>query len=223
MEAMVGDKNQDNVTDSMFTNTQVFTRTLATAAGQPAVPVTLHGIDGRYATALFSAAAKRNQLDAIESDLKKIKAAVDKDASLATFLETPILDRAAKKYGVAKLLSQSKYNELTTNFFDLLAENGRLDQTHKIINSFGTLMTAYRGEVTVTVTSAKELDAKISRQLQSILQKSALIEKDQKLVINSKVDSNILGGLVIEVGEKTIDLSVSSRVAKLDRLLKETI
>jgi F-type H+-transporting ATPase subunit O len=94
-------------------------------------------------------------LDTIEADLKKIKAAVDKDPAMKTFLETPILDRAAKKYGVAKLLSGAKYNELTSNFFDLLAENGRLDQTNKIISSFSTLLTAHRGEVSVTVTSAK--------------------------------------------------------------------
>ncbi|KAJ3332922.1 ATP synthase subunit O, mitochondrial [Blyttiomyces sp. JEL0837] len=201
---------------------RIISRGLATAAA-PQIPVTLHGIDGRYATALYSAATRRNVLDTVEKELQRIKAVVDKDPALQSFLETPVVDRAAKKQGIAAMLQNGKYSEVTTNFFDLLAENGRLDQTNKVIASFNVLMTAHRGEVSVTITSAKELDAKTSRSLRDILQKSALIEKTQKLVLSSKVDPNILGGLIIEVGDKTIDLSVSSKVAKLDRLLKEAI
>ncbi|KAJ3116404.1 ATP synthase subunit O, mitochondrial, partial [Phlyctochytrium bullatum] len=185
------------------------------------VPLVLHGIEGRYATALFTAASKTNSLDAVESDIQRIKGAIAKDAGLQTFLETPILDRTAKKEGVTSLLSKGKYSEVTTNFFNLLAENGRLDHTSKIVGSFEQLLLAHRGEVPVVVTSAKELDAKLSRQVKDILQKSSLIEKNQKIIMSNKVDPSILGGLVIEIGDKTIDLSVSSKVSKLDRLLKE--
>ncbi|KAJ3349123.1 hypothetical protein HDU83_000744 [Entophlyctis luteolus] len=187
------------------------------------VPVILHGIDGRYATALYSAASKRNVLDTVESELVKIGSVIGKDPRLQTFLETPIIDRTAKKTGVASILASGKYSELTTNFFQVLAENGRLDQTKKVISAFQTLMTAHRGEVGVVVTSAKELDTRVVRQLRDTLQKSNLVEKNQKLLITNKVDASIIGGLVIEIGDKTIDMSVSSKVAKLDRLLQEAI
>ncbi|KAJ3217578.1 ATP synthase subunit O, mitochondrial [Dinochytrium kinnereticum] len=187
------------------------------------VPIVLHGIEGRYATALFTAASKRGALDAVESDIQKIKAIITKDTALQSFLETPIVDRAAKREGVASLLSKAKYSDVTTNFFGLLAENGRLDHTKKIVSSFEQLLMAHRGEIPVVVTSAKELDAKVSRQVRDILQKSSLIEKTQKITMTNKIDPAILGGLIIEIGDKTIDLSVSSKVTKLDRLLKETI
>ncbi|TPX60858.1 hypothetical protein CcCBS67573_g08969 [Chytriomyces confervae] len=202
---------------------RVFARSMATAANPVKIPVVLHGIDGRYATALYSAAAKKNVLEAVESELNKIGGLIEKDVRVQTFMETPIIDRAAKKAGVASILSSGRYSELTSNFFQVLAENGRLDQTRKVVSSFQQLMTAHRGEVQVTVTSAKELDTRVFRQLQDILKKSTLIEKNQKIVLSNKVDAAIVGGLIIEAGGKTIDLSVSSKVAKLERLLKEAI
>ncbi|KAI8853132.1 OSCP/delta subunit of ATPase [Chytridium lagenaria] len=188
-------------------------RHLATAAA----------VKGRYATALFTAASKKGVLDTVEADIQKIKSVIQKDVTLQSFLETPIVGRTAKKDGVSSLLSKGKYSDITANFFSVLAENGRLDHTNKIVSSFEQLLLAHRGEIPVIVTSAKELDAKVTRQVRDILQKSSLIEKSQKINLTNKVDPSILGGLVIEVGDKTIDLSVSAKVTKLDRILKESI
>lgn len=87
--------------------------------------------------------------------MKKVKSVVEKDTKLREFLENPTINRIEKKNGVQQMLSAGKYNELTKNFFDTLAENGRLYDTIKIINSYGSLMSAGRGEVQVTITSAK--------------------------------------------------------------------
>jgi len=119
------------------------------------IPAVIHGIEGRYATALYTAAAKKQALDAVENDLKQVKRVVEKDTKLREFLENPTINRIEKKSGVQQMLAAGKYNELTKNFFDTLAENGRLYDTVKIINSYGSLMSAYRGEVQVTITSAK--------------------------------------------------------------------
>ncbi|ORZ27291.1 OSCP/delta subunit of ATPase [Lobosporangium transversale] len=183
------------------------------------VPVVLHGIEGRYATALYTAAAKKQALDTVENDLKQVKRVVEKDSKLREFLENPTINRIEKKNGVQQLLSAGKYNELTKNFFDTLAENGRLNDTVKIINSYGSLMSAYRGEVQVTITSAKELDAKEVAKIKGYLAKSAFVTSKQTLVVSNKVNPSILGGLVVEFGDKTIDLSVSSKINKLNQLL----
>jgi F-type H+-transporting ATPase subunit O len=119
------------------------------------VPLVLHGIEGRYATALYSAAVKSKALDAVNNDISRIASLIAKDLKIQSFLMTPIVDRSAKKEGVTQLLSQGKYNSITSNFFGVLAENGRLDQTSKVIDSFSKLMTAHRGEVTATITSTK--------------------------------------------------------------------
>lgn len=116
------------------------------------VPLKLHGIEGRYATALFSAAAKQDSLIKVDEDLKSLKSVLV--GEVKAYLETPTIDRQMKKKGIESLLGKGK-SATTTNFFNLLAENGRLGETSKIINAFQSLMIAHRGEVLVTVTSAK--------------------------------------------------------------------
>ncbi|KAF9993108.1 ATP synthase F0 subcomplex subunit OSCP atp5 [Modicella reniformis] len=194
------------------------TRGYATSA-QVQIPLVLHGIDGRYATALYTAAAKKQALDTVESDLKQVKRVIEKDTRLREFLENPTINRIEKKSGVQKMIAAGKYNDLTKNFFDTLAENGRLNDTIKIIDSYGSLMGAYRGEVRVTITSAKELDAKDIAKVKGFLSKSAFVSSKQILIVSNKVNPSILGGMVVEFGDKTIDLSVSSKVNRLNQLL----
>lgn len=119
-------------------------------------PVTLFGLDGRYATALYTAAARQNTLEAVEKDLKALNAAVEKDAALQSFLENPTVNRASKMKGINDILAKAgKPSQLTQNFFETLAENGRLNQTSKVIASFEELMSAHRNELPLVVTSAK--------------------------------------------------------------------
>ncbi|KAL1918218.1 uncharacterized protein VTP21DRAFT_3484 [Calcarisporiella thermophila] len=186
-------------------------------------PIVLHGIDGRYASALYSAAAKKSSLEAVESELKQIHSVIEKDPKVKSFLEDPSQNREHKRASVNALLGKGKYSEITRNLFDLLAENGRLGETPKIINAYQSLMMAHRRELPVTITSAKELDNKTLDQLKNSLSKSSIIEAGQKLIISNKVNPSIVGGLVIEFGDKTIDLSVSSRIAKLNKLLTDSL
>ncbi|CAG8667302.1 3208_t:CDS:2, partial [Gigaspora rosea] len=184
------------------------------------VPITLHGIDGRYATALFSAASKTNNLNNVESELKQVKSAIKKDAKLSNFLEDPSLNRNQKKLGVQELLKQGKYCDTTKNFFQVLAENGRLNETIKIIDAYTSLMAAHRGEILVTIITAKELEPNLLDKLKITLSKSKFVKPNQKLRIENKINPSILGGLMIEFGEdQTIDLSVASKITKLNKLL----
>ncbi|CAG8833664.1 19186_t:CDS:2, partial [Gigaspora margarita] len=186
----------------------------------PKVPITLHGIDGRYATALFSAASKTNNLNNVESELKQVKSAIKKDAKLSNFLEDPSLNRNQKKLGVQELLKQGKYCDTTKNFFQVLAENGRLNETIKIIDAYTSLMAAHRGEILVTIITAKELEPNLLDKLKITLSKSKFVKPNQKLRIENKINPSILGGLMIEFGEdQTIDLSVASKITKLNKLL----
>lgn len=118
-------------------------------------PIALHGIDGRYATALFTAASKNSELAKVEADLTRISALFAKDPAVQSFLENPLIDRASKKKGVDIIVELGKYSMLTNNFMHVLADNGRLALTKTILASFAKLMSASRGEVSITVTSAK--------------------------------------------------------------------
>ncbi|KAG2180205.1 hypothetical protein INT43_003994 [Umbelopsis isabellina] len=181
-------------------------------------PLTLFGLDGRYATALYTAAARENQLDAIEKELKQIQTVVNKDKGVQNLLQNPTINRSHKKEGVQQLLKSGKYSKITGNFFETLAENGRLSETTKIIAAYQELMGAHRNELSVVITSAKDLDKATLNKVSDALSKSALAE-GKKLIVTNKVKPAILGGLTVEFGDKTIDLSVASKVAKLNKLI----
>ena len=116
-------------------------------------PITLFGLEGRYATALYTAAARQNSLDAVEKDLSAFAQAIKKDEAFKSFLENPTVPRATKLSGLNGVVKKS--NELTTNLLDVLAENGRLSTLDKVIGAYGELMSAHRNELPLVVTSAK--------------------------------------------------------------------
>ncbi|KAJ1968516.1 ATP synthase F0 subcomplex subunit OSCP atp5, partial [Dispira parvispora] len=117
-------------------------RTYATAAtgSSVSVPLALHGIEGRYATALFTAAAKKNTLPQVEADLKKLQTLVTKEAKVRQFLENPILGKHARREGVDVITQGQQVNAVTKNFLQVLAENSRLAETPKIIQAYQSLM-----------------------------------------------------------------------------------
>ncbi|CAG8532189.1 7101_t:CDS:2 [Paraglomus brasilianum] len=200
-------------------------RGYATAGGSSVqVPLVVYGIDGRYATALYSAAAKKSNTKTVEGDLKQIESVITKNSTIRTFLADPSVAREAKKEGVRRLLKQGKYSELTNNFFDLLAENGRLGETERVIQKYLQIMVAERGEIPITITSVGELDKKTETRLKTLLSKSRFVKPNQTPIIANKVDPNILGGFIIEIGEdQTVDLSAASRIARLNKLLTDAI
>jgi len=186
-------------------------------------PLTLHGLDGKYATALFTAAAKKNALTTVEAELKQVQNIVNKDKSVQNFLQNPSLGRDAKQAGINTLLKNIKHSDITKNFFKTLAENGRLAETQKVINGYFELIQAHNGEIPVVITSSKELDSASLTKLKDILHKSSIASKNQKLSISNKVNPSILGGLIVEYGDKTIDLSAAAKIAKYNKLISDVI
>lgn len=131
----------------------------------PQAPLTLFGLDGRYATALYTAAARESQLEAVEKELKQVQAVVAKDKNVQTLLDNPTINRSTKKAGVQQLLKAGKYSKITSNFFEVLAENGRLAETQKVIAAYQELMSAHRNELSVVITSAKVCKVLITKYM----------------------------------------------------------
>ncbi|KAJ2779707.1 ATP synthase F0 subcomplex subunit OSCP atp5, partial [Coemansia javaensis] len=183
-------------------------------------PVALFGIDGKYATALFQAAAAKNALAAVESDLGRIEEQLAKTPRLGEVLASPLLNRAAKEKLIESL---DKKSEITTNFFKTLLENNRMGETSAVIAAYKTLMEAHRGIVSVVVTSATALAPKDLKQVKENLTRGGLIKDFKEVNVVNKVNPSIVGGMVVEFGDYTIDMSVSTRLAKLDKLLTDSI
>jgi len=189
-------------------------------------PVALYGLDGTYASALYTAAAKTQALDSVSRAMSSLGDILKKDPKLVNVLHAPALTASDKSQIVQELAKHTggaDKNNTVKNFLDTLAQNNRLGLLKDVCEQFGTLMSAHRGEVELIVTSASQLDSKTLNRLETAIAKSDYVGQGKKLKVTNKVNPAIKGGLVVEIGDRTIDLSVSSKIAKMNKLLTEAI
>ncbi|CAO1633307.1 unnamed protein product [Sympodiomycopsis kandeliae] len=200
-------------------------------ASQAAVrpPIILNGLPGKYASSAYVAALTKSEktLQTLEKDLQTIHAALTsgKDSQkLQTFISNPTLSNKDKIAGLEQLTG-SKSDEITRNLFQVLAENGRLQDAEKVVLEFERLMAAYRGEVEVVITSAAPLEKSHASRIESALSSSSVAKNagGQKLKYIYKVNPSIQGGLNVDFGDRSIDLSVAGKVRKLNDLLTQGV
>ena len=171
---------------------------------------------GRYASALFDLASENGTVTAVETDLDKLETGLSESSELALLTTSPKVSRdAANKalWGVSAIMGLS---ELTQNFLGTLAQNRRLSKLPAIIRSFRAIAAAQRGEVSAEVASAHALT---DTQLDQL--KAKLTAREGRTVkLTTKVDPDLLGGLVVTIGSKRIDGSIRTRLNSLSQAMK---
>ncbi|RVX73743.1 hypothetical protein B0A52_02633 [Exophiala mesophila] len=200
-------------------------RTYAAAAVDSKPPVALFGLDGTYANALYTAAAKTNNLDPTAKAIASLSSILKSDPKLQTILAAPTLSDSDKSQIVAELEKHTggaDKSGTVKNLLSALAENNRLSLLEGVAEKFGTLISAQKGELELTVTSAAKLEPKLLQRIEQAIAKSEY-SQGKKLKTVTVVNPEILGGLVVEVGERTIDLSVSQKIARLNKLLTDAV
>jgi len=215
----------------MFSARNVLRRTgvpsFRTYATQQTVkpPVALFGVDGTYATALYTAAKKTSQLDAVAKTFTALGQLLQKDAKLGPVIASPTLNAADKQAVVHELLKNLPKDggKEVKNFLEVLAENNRLGVLPSVVEKFDQLVRADKGEVEIVVTSAVPLDQKLLQRIDAAVGSSGVLAAGKKGKIINKVQSDIKGGLIVEVGDRTIDLSISNKIAKLNKLLSDSL
>ncbi|EMD96113.1 hypothetical protein COCC4DRAFT_184299 [Bipolaris maydis ATCC 48331] len=205
------------------------TRSYAAAAPSGSAikpPVALFGVDGTYASALYTAAAKTNALEPTAKSLSNLQGVFQKDAKLNEILHAPSLSVSDKQQIVQELqkhIGSADKEGIVKNLLNTLAENNRLSVLKGVVEKFGVLMGAHRGEVELTVTSAAPLDNRTINRLETAIKNSQYVTSGQTLKVVPKVNPEIRGGLIVEIADRTIDLSVANKMAKMNKLLTEAL
>ncbi|EFW98956.1 ATP synthase oligomycin sensitivity conferral [Grosmannia clavigera kw1407] len=224
-QAMLAARTASAAPRMLTAATPAAVRTFAAAAPDSKPPIALFGLDGTYASALYTAAVKTATLEPTAKSLAALGNLLRKDPKLVGILATPTLAAADKLAIVAELqkATGSAGQPTVTHFLQTLAENNRLGLLDDVVAKFADLIRAAQGQVELIVTSATTLDNKTLARLESAVAKSAFVGAGKKLSVKNKVNPEILGGLIVEVGDRTIDLSVLARVAKLNKLLTDSL
>ena len=194
------------------------TRSLTTAAAEfIRGPVQVFGIEGRYAHALYSASTKQGSVEHIEGQLNSLQGAIDSVSGLKEYLSLPVCSKEEKKSTIADAFGEADVDPLITNMISTMIDNKRAGHISGVVGAFGTIMAAQRGEVPCKVTSAKPLSEDHLEGLKVSLAK--FLKGNEKLLLDTATDESLIGGMVVEIGDKRVDLSTASKVKKLKAAL----
>ena len=164
-----------------------------------------------YARALFEAAMENGELDEIQEQLSAWSDALGENRNLQTFFFSPRFSSAEKKDAIGRIIQGG--NEHFVNFLELLAERHRLPATFRIRRSFDELWREEHKLLPVEVTSAIELDEALVRSIGDRIEERT----GRRIELTSRVDPDIIGGLVLRVGNKVLDASIHGRLERLRR------
>lgn len=191
---------------------RVAARSFSDAAHKPVIDI--HGVNARYANATYVAASKAGILDKVESELAGLAKSASESAAFAGFLENPLIGREVKTAQVKEML-ESKVSSVTLNLCTTLAGNAKLNELPKVAATYAQLMKAKRGQVDATIISAHKLTAGQADQIAAAIKATS---KDAKeVVISSKIDPSIIGGIQVQIGDQFLDLSIKARIEEISR------
>jgi len=162
-----------------------------------------------YAEALFDVAKAKGKLDPVGEGLGQFAAALDAGRELQVFFFSPHFSSAEKVEGLGRALDGAE-PELV-NFLELLIEKGRMTELFRIRREFDVIWKRERRQIDVTVTSAAELDPAVVEKIGEEIER----QTGQEVDLASRVDEEILGGIVLQVGNMVLDASIRSRLDKL--------
>jgi ATP synthase F1 delta subunit len=162
-----------------------------------------------YARALFEAAKEDGVLDRVHDELKQFADALDEDRNLQLFLFSPYFSSEEKKDGVRRIVSDA--DERLVNFLELLAERHRMPVLFRIRRVFEGLWAEENKLLPVTVTSAMELDGGLVDEIGKRIEE----QTGRQVELSSNVDPEVLGGLMVRVGNMVLDATVRNRLEQL--------
>ena len=179
---------------------------------------TVSGVPGRYASALFELSSEEKATDEVSRQLHIFQTAIEQSEDLARLVRSPVFSSEDQLGAIAAVAGQLGITGATLNFLKLAAKNRRLSAVPDMIKAYDTLLASSKGEIAGEVTSAEPLSAQQLDDLKAAL-KSSL---GRDVALSTRVDSSILGGLIVKVGSRMMDNSLKTKLQTLKIAMKGT-
>jgi F-type H+-transporting ATPase subunit delta len=162
-----------------------------------------------YARSLFEVAAEHDKLDEIREQLGQFADALHDNRDLQVFLFSPYFSTEEKKEGLQRAVTGA--DSTMANFLEVLVERHRMPAIFRIRQRFDALWEDENRLLPVEVTSAIELDQDTVKSIGDRIGQ----QTGRKVELSSKVDPDILGGIVLRVGNSVLDASIRNRLNQL--------
>jgi F-type H+-transporting ATPase subunit delta len=162
-----------------------------------------------YARALFEAAQEANRVDAVAADLAALADATQDVPELGAFLRNPQIEPAGKAEVLDQLAQGA--DELVRNFVRLVAEKGRAGELSPISTELDALVAQAQNRLSVELTTSYELSDEEAHSIVQTIEKAS----GRKVEATRSVDSDLIGGIVLQIGSHRADGSVRGRLERL--------
>jgi F-type H+-transporting ATPase subunit delta len=162
-----------------------------------------------YSRALFEVANEHDALDELHEQLGQFADELDTNRDMQVFFFSPYFSSQEKKEGIGKMIEGA--NEHFVRFLELLAERHRMPAIFRIRRAFDRLYAEERKLLPVTVTSAVELDEDTVKEIGRKIEENT----GRTVDLTAKVDPDVIGGLVMRVGNFVMDGSIRARLERL--------
>lgn len=179
---------------------------------------TVSGVPGRYASALFELASEEKATEEVSRQLHSFQSAIDQSEDLNRLVISPVFSSADQIGALDAVAGQLGITGATLNFLKLCARNRRLSAVRGVIKAYATLLGQSKGEIAGEVASAEPLSGQQLDDLKAAL-KSAL---GRDVLLSTRVDSSLLGGLIVKVGSRMMDNSLKTKLQTLKIAMKGT-
>lgn len=168
---------------------------------------------GRYAKSLLGLAIEKGELEKVYEDMKVLQAICKSNRDFVALLKSPVIKNEIK-WKILQAVTTGKTGELTNAFNRLLIIKNRESNLPDIISAFLTQYKEYKNIYTVQLTTAVPASEALKEQILNHLRKTTPMEK---IELETKVDEEIIGGFVLQVGDKLVDASVAYDLREVAR------
>jgi F-type H+-transporting ATPase subunit delta len=174
-------------------------------------------VASRYAKSLLDLSIEKNELDKTYGDMETVSSAL-KSRELYLLFKSPII-KSDKKLSIVREIFTGKIDKMTLGFIELITSKGRESNLPEIVESFKDQYKIYNNITDVKVTTAVAMTNEAKASLEKALQDSSVTA--QKVEINTSVKEDLIGGFVIEIGDKLYDASVKHKLSKIRKEFTE--
>ena len=189
------------------------------ARGISTSTMALGSLSGTYAGALFQEAKSQKVVNDVEGDMSSIKSLLSITPTLDGFLKDPSTPSTVKAEVMKDVTARLGLGKLASNLINVLGESGRLGALGEVCEDFMKAASGTRGSSNALVTTFEPLTEAQLKTVSSIL---ADVLGTQSVEIEAKTDASIMGGMIVEVGDKFLDLSTRTKLRNIDAAIQSS-
>ena len=171
-----------------------------------------------YAIALYELSKENSELDRVEDGMRNLKKLLNESVDFKEMILSPAVAKGDKRNVIFEIADKNNFSGILKKFLGFVAVKNRLFFLAKIIDSFLNLVSNNKGELKTKLISSKKLSIDEQKKIQNELSK----DFKSPLNIDYEYNSDLIGGLIIQVGSVMIDTSIKTKLKKLEKNMIET-